>query len=62
MPKSLIKELRTLAEKNHYLDVSEEIITQRKQGWTALEKEVPPGYMRRYRKHVRPACEGAILD
>jgi dihydroxy-acid dehydratase len=42
--------------------VSDEVIAQRKQGWTPLEKAVPPGYMRRYRKHVRPACEGAILD
>jgi dihydroxy-acid dehydratase len=45
-----------------HLDVSDEVIAERKKGWTPLEKEVPHGFMRRYRKHVRPACEGAILD
>jgi len=24
--------------------------------------EAPDGFMRRYRRHVRPACEGAVLD
>ncbi len=27
-----------------------------------LRYQGPRGYMRRYRKHVRPASEGAILD
>jgi len=45
-----------------HLDVSDVVINARKQGWTAYEKDVPAGFMRRYRKHVRPACEGAILD
>ncbi len=44
------------------LAVSEEELSRRRQSWQPLEKEVPAGYMRRYRKHVRPACEGAILD
>ena len=29
---------------------------------TAFERDVPDGFMRRYRKYVRPACEGAVLD
>mgnify|MGYP000444031263 CR=1 FL=1 len=37
-------------------------LERRRQHWQPLEKDVPDGYMRRYRKHVRPACEGAILD
>jgi dihydroxy-acid dehydratase len=44
------------------LAVSEEELARRREGWQPLEKDVPTGYMRRYRKHVRPACEGAILD
>jgi dihydroxy-acid dehydratase len=44
------------------LVVDEEELARRRQGWQPLHKEVPEGYMRRYRKHVRPACEGAILD
>ncbi len=48
--------------KRIHLDVSDAVLDVRKKGWAALEKEVPAGFMRRYRKHVRPACEGAILD
>ena len=44
------------------LDVSDEQLAQRCANWQPLEKPVPEGYMRRYRKHVRPACEGAILN
>lgn len=45
-----------------HCDISDEELTKRKQGWKPLEKDVPHGFMQRYRKHVRPACEGAILD
>jgi dihydroxy-acid dehydratase len=44
------------------LAVSEEELAQRREHWQPLEKDVPEGYMRRYRRHVRPASEGAILD
>lgn len=44
------------------LVVEEAELAARREDWQALEKPVPTGYMRRYRKHVRPACEGAILD
>ena len=37
-------------------------LARRREGWQPLEKPVPAGFMRRYRKHVLPACEGAILD
>lgn len=35
---------------------------RRRANWQPLEKAVPRGFMQRYRKHVRPACEGATLD
>ena len=44
------------------LDVDEAILSRRRPGWKPFEREVPDGFMRRYRKHVRPACEGAVLD
>ena len=37
-------------------------LQRRRENWQPVEKELPAGYMRRYRRHVRPACEGAILD
>ncbi len=45
-----------------HLHVSAETLEQRKKTWQPLIKEVPFGFMRRYQKYVRPACEGAILD
>ncbi len=45
-----------------HLAVDDTELAARKEGWEPLEKPVPPGFMRRYRRHVRPACEGAILD
>jgi hypothetical protein len=30
--------------------------------WAPVVKPVPHAYMQRYRKYVRPACEGAVLD
>ncbi len=45
-----------------HLAVDEAELARRRDGWEPLEKPVPAGFMRRYRKHVRPACEGAILD
>jgi len=45
-----------------HLQVSDEEIERRRQGWQPLVKPVPAGFMQRYRKHVRPACEGAILS
>jgi dihydroxy-acid dehydratase len=44
------------------LDISEDELAQRKQGWKPIIKEVGFGYMDRYRRHVRSAAEGAILD
>lgn len=43
-------------------EVSEAVLAQRKEGWTPVLKEVGYGYIDRYRRHVRPASEGAILD
>jgi dihydroxy-acid dehydratase len=42
--------------------VSDEEMVRRKSRWTPLHKEVGTGYMHRYRKHVRSATDGAILD
>jgi len=44
------------------LHVDEATLAKRREGWKPYEREVPDGFMRRYRKHVRPACEGAVLD
>lgn len=45
-----------------HLAVDDTELEKRREGWEPLEKPVPSGFMRRYRRHVRPACEGAILD
>ena len=45
-----------------HLSVSDEELARRREHWQPLEKPVPPGFMQRYRKYVRPACEGAVLD
>jgi dihydroxy-acid dehydratase len=44
------------------LHVDDATIARRKAAWRPYEHEVPHGFMRRYRKHVRPACDGAVLD
>ena len=44
------------------LHVDEATLARRKAAWQPHEREVPHGFMRRYRKHVRPASEGAVLD
>jgi dihydroxy-acid dehydratase len=44
------------------LHVDEGTLARRKAAWRPYEHEVPHGFMRRYRRHVRPACDGAVLD
>ena len=44
------------------LHVDEATLARRKAAWRPHEREVPHGFMRRYRRHVRPASEGAVLD
>ncbi|RRJ83273.1 dihydroxy-acid dehydratase [Aestuariirhabdus litorea] len=44
------------------VELSDEEIARRREGWQPLVKEVGYGFMDRYRRHVRPASEGAILD
>lgn len=44
------------------LHVGETTLVRRRAAWRPHEREVPHGFMRRYRRHVRPASEGAILD
>ena len=43
-------------------EVTEDEIARRREGWQPTVKAVGFGYMDRYRRHVRPANEGAILD
>lgn len=45
-----------------HADVSEEEIGRRRETWQPVLKEVGFGFMDRYRRHVRSASEGAILD
>ncbi|MFV0478485.1 MAG: dihydroxy-acid dehydratase [Parahaliea sp.] len=44
-----------------HLAVDDAEITRRREHWQPLEKPVPVGFMRRYRKLVGPACEGAVM-
>lgn len=44
------------------LHVDDATLAKRRTNWKPYARAVPHGYMRVYRKHVRPACEGAILD
>jgi dihydroxy-acid dehydratase len=44
------------------LHVDDATLAGRRAAWRPFEREVPHGFMQRYRKHVRPACEGAIID
>lgn len=44
------------------LHVDDATLTKRRENWKSFERAVPHGFMRLYRKHVRPACEGAVLD
>ena len=44
-----------------HAEVADEEIARRRQKWRPVEKDVGFGYMDRYRRHVRPASEGAIL-
>ena len=43
------------------LHVDEATLAKRRAAWVPYERPVPHGFMRRYRAHVRPACEGAVL-
>jgi dihydroxy-acid dehydratase len=42
--------------------LSEEEIRSRLDGWKPVEREVPPGFMRRYIKLVNSAAKGAVLE
>ena len=44
------------------LKLSEEEITNRLKDWKPAEREIPPGYMRRYVKLVSSAARGAVLE
>ena len=43
------------------VDLSDEVFEQRRKVWQPVQKPVPPGYMRRYRKLVSSAAKGAVL-
>lgn len=43
------------------LHVDEATLAQRRMAWTPNVREVPHGFMRRYRQHVLPASQGAVL-
>jgi dihydroxy-acid dehydratase len=45
-----------------HVEVGEDELARRREGWRPLEKPVPHGFMRRYRRHVGPASTGAVLD
>lgn len=43
------------------LHVSEAILAQRRQNWQPVDKEVPRGFLRLYRRWALPAAQGAVL-
>ncbi len=43
------------------VNLTDEVIEQRRKNWKPVEKPVPPGYMTRYRKAVTSAAKGAVL-
>lgn len=44
------------------LHVNAATLATRRAAWVPYEREVPHGFMRRYRKHVLPAAQGAVLE
>lgn len=44
------------------LHVDDATLAARRAAWVPFERPVPHGFMRRYRRHVRPASEGAVVD
>jgi dihydroxy-acid dehydratase len=44
------------------LRVDEATLAARRAAWTPVLREAPHGFLQRYRRHVRPASEGAVLD
>ena len=46
---------------NSPVDLSNEVLEQRRKVWQPVQKPVPPGYMNRYRKMVSSAAKGAVL-
>ncbi len=44
------------------LHVDDATLAQRRAVWTPYERPAPHGFMQRYRKHVLPASQGAVLD
>lgn len=43
------------------LHVSETMLAQRRQNWQSVDKEVPRGFLRLYRRWALPAAQGAVL-
>lgn len=44
------------------VNLTEEQINERLKSWQPIQREIPPGYMRRYAKYVSSAARGAILE
>jgi dihydroxy-acid dehydratase len=44
------------------LHVDAATLERRRATWQPFERAVPHGFMQRYRRHVRPASQGAVLD
>ncbi|NEU19991.1 dihydroxy-acid dehydratase, partial [Vibrio parahaemolyticus] len=43
------------------LHVDETMLAQRRQNWQPVDKEVPRGFLRLYRRWALPAAQGAVL-
>ncbi len=61
MPESLVEELKAIAEKNHYMDISEEIRGLLRERW--LKDQDPfSGELSRIRKQAAEISTGEKLD
>ncbi|MBW2972301.1 ribbon-helix-helix domain-containing protein [Candidatus Woesearchaeota archaeon] len=61
MPKSLFSELQSLTEKNHYLDVSEQVRSIVREKW--MEAKEPQAYqLRKLRKDIAEAVKSSTEE
>jgi dihydroxy-acid dehydratase len=49
-------------ERRLELRVDDATLSARRARWRPVQKHVPPGFLRRYQKHVSSAARGAVLD
>ncbi|MEM1484150.1 dihydroxy-acid dehydratase [Oscillospiraceae bacterium PP1C4] len=51
-----------IPDRTIHLDVSDELLEQRKQLWVRLDKNIKQGYLRTYQRISKSAAEGAVVE